>query len=360
MIKKIDNFVSLIDTSLRNAVKKMDTNGKGVVIVVDHKGKMKGILTDGDFRRAVLNGLDLDTPVNYVMTKNFKYVNKDYTYKKVKEIFLRNPIIKHIPVLDNGFFVDLILKEDFFGLKALRKEKENLNIDVVIMAGGEGKRLDPFTKIFPKALIPIENKPMIDYILEQFLPWGISKFYISLNYKSSIIKFYFHDTKNNINYEFLEESKPLGTAGGLKYLEGKVKKDFFVTNCDVIIKTDFKSTLKYHKESKNILTIIGSTKNFTIPYGICKVDKNGKLLEFEEKPNFDFIVNTGVYIVSPGALKYIPREEYFDMTDLVNVLLENNEKIGIFPISEFSWIDVGEWEKYQEAYNILKDKIRGE
>ncbi len=358
MIKKIENFVSLVDTSLREAVKKMDANGKGVVIVVDHKGKMKGILTDGDFRRAVLKGIDLDTPVNEIMTRNFKYVNINYSLREVKRIFLENPIIKHIPVLDNGFFVDLIIKEDFFGLKSTKKEKQNLNVDVVIMAGGEGKRLDPFTKIFPKALIPIENKPMIDYILEHFLPWGISKFYISVNYKSSIIKFYFQDSKDNLNYEFLEEKIPLGTAGGLKYLEGKVSKDFFVTNCDVIIKADFKSILKYHEESNNVLTIIGSTKNFTIPYGICKVDEEGKLLEFEEKPKFDFIVNTGVYVVSPKVLKYIPFEKYFDMTDLVSVLLENNEKIGIFPISEFSWIDVGEWEKYQEAYSILKDKIR--
>jgi len=358
MTREMKKFVVLKDTSLRDAVKKMDLNGKGVVIIVDYQGKMKGILTDGDFRRAVLKGIDLDTPVYKVMTKKFKYVDKSRSMRQVKNIFLKNPIIKHLPVLDNGFFIDLILRDEVFGITEIEKGKTPLNADVVIMAGGEGKRLDPFTKILPKALIPIENKPMIDYIIDYFLPWGINKFFISVNYKASIIKFYFKDSKKNIKYEFLEEKKPLGTAGGLKFIEGKVNNDFFVTNCDVIVKADYSSILEYHREAGNLLTIIGSTKNFTIPYGVCRVNENGKLLNFEEKPKFDFIVNTGVYILSPEALQYIPKNEYFDMTDLVRVLLKEDKNIGIYPVSENSWIDVGEWEKYQDAYNILRDRIR--
>ncbi len=358
MIKTIEKFVALEDTSIREAVKKMDMNGKGVVVITNSEGKMKGIITDGDFRRAVLKGIDLDTPVSSIMTEDFLYVERNYTFKQIKNIFLKNPIIKHLPVLDNGFFIDLILREDVFGIKERGKRKKSLGVDVVIMAGGEGKRLDPFTRILPKALIPIENKPMIDYIIEHFLPWGIGKFYISVNYKSSIIKFYFRDSKKNLKYEFLEEKKPLGTAGGLKFLEGKVKKDFFVTNCDVLVRADFSSILKYHRKAKNYLTIIGSTKNFTIPYGVCKIDESGRLLNFDEKPKFDFIVNTGVYIVSPKTLNYIPKNRYFDMTELVKALLDEKKNIGIYPISESSWIDVGEWEKYQDAYNILRERIK--
>ncbi len=358
MKKNLRKYLVLKDSSIREAVKVMDSNGKGVVIIIDELGKLLGILTDGDFRRAVLKGVNLNKKALDIATKNFIYVERDYSVNEAKKIFLREPI-KHLPVLDEGYFIDLLLKEELFYKKETQKDKDKLkDIPVVIMAGGEGKRLDPFTKILPKALVPVENKPMLDYILEQFKNVGIKKFFISINFKGSLIKIYVKDSYKNLDISFVEEKKPLGTAGALRYLERKIDRDFIVSNCDILVNTDYNSVIKYHTENKNLLTIIGASKNFVIPYGVCKTNEKGELLHFDEKPRFDNIVNTGVYVLSPKLLGMIPKNKFFDMTDLINLLLSKKERIGIFPVSEHSWVDVGEWEKYRDSYEILREKLR--
>ncbi len=359
MRKDLKKYLVLEDNSIREAVKVMDTNGKGVVIIIDELGKMLGILTDGDFRRAILKGVNLNSKAIDIATKNFIYVERDYSEKEIKRLFLKEPI-KHLPVLDEGYFVDLLLKEEIFAAVKKRGDKKRLNdVPIVIMAGGEGKRLDPFTKILPKALIPVENKPMLDYIIEHFKKNGIENYFISINFKGSLIKIYMEDTYKDLNISFIEEDKPLGTAGALKYLKGKIDREFIVSNCDILVNTDYSAVLEFHNNNKNKLTIIGAMKNFIIPYGVCKINEAGELLHFQEKPRFDNIVNTGVYILSPEILDYIPKNKFFDMTDLIKMLLKKKEKIGIFPVSEHSWVDVGEWEKYRDSYEILKEKLRG-
>jgi NDP-sugar pyrophosphorylase family protein len=201
----------------------------------------------------------------------------------------------------------------------------------------------------PKPLIPIDNKPIIEIIMDEFAKFSINNFYISINYKKEIIKAYFKEQKSNYNIEFIEETKPGGTAGSLKLLEGKIKTTFFVSNCDIIIKDDYKKIYNFHKKNNFNLTLVGSIKHHTIPYGVCKIGNGGILKKIVEKPESDMLINTGMYILSPEVFNFIPKNKFYNMTDLINIMKKNDYKVGVYPISEKSWMDIGEWGKYKSS-----------
>jgi NDP-sugar pyrophosphorylase family protein len=291
-----------------------------------------GIVTDGDFRRAILRGVDLENSVEKIANKNFYFLETGYKSKEAEDIFENTPA-RHIPVLDNGKLVDILIEEEFFKIGEKISKKPQLNIPVVIMAGGKGTRLDPFTRILPKALIPIGEKPIIEIIMDEYAKYGIKDFYISVNHKSRMIKAYFEDLQEHYNIHYIDEDKPLGTAGALKYLEGKFSSSFFVSNCDIIIKEDYSKIYRFHKEGKYLLTLVGSMQHHTIPYGICEIKNGGELEIIREKPEYDFLVNTGMYILNPKVLKYLPKNEFFYITQLIEKLQKSGCKIGTYPVS---------------------------
>jgi dTDP-glucose pyrophosphorylase len=325
----------------------MDNGGISFCACVDKLEKVIGIITDGDFRRAIHSGIQLDECVKLIMNSNYYYVEKNFDSEEVKKIF-NNTIIEQLPVLDNGKLIDIIGSEDFFASIKKVKSKRSLVLPVVIMAGGKGKRLDPFTRILPKPLIPFGNEPIIKVIMNKFEKFGVNKFYISVNEKKEMIKAYFHSEANNSKIKYIEENKPLGTAGALKYLEGEIETSFFVSNCDILINTNYSSVYKFHKKNSNHLTLVGSMQQYTIPYGVCDFDDDGNFIQIREKPDYDFMVSTGLYLLEPEILSLIPRDKYFDMTDLTEKLKKNKYKIGVFPVSHNSWIDQGQW---KEDYN---------
>lgn len=221
------------------------------------------------------------------------------------------------------------------------------------MAGGKGTRLQPFTSILPKPLIPVQNKTMIEHIIEQFTEFGSNNFFLTINYKGKILKAFFDelDPKYKINY--IEEKKPLGTAGSLYFLKNKIKTPFFVTNCDVIIKTNYSKLLKFHKEGKFDISLVASTKEYEIPYGTCELDKKGNLLQINEKPKYDFLVNSGLYLLNPEILKIVPKNKFYHITQLIEDSKKIGKKIGVYPINDDLWTDVGQWAEYRRAINSL-------
>jgi NDP-sugar pyrophosphorylase family protein len=222
------------------------------------------------------------------------------------------------------------------------------------MAGGKGTRLDPFTKILPKPLIPIGDKPIIEVIMDKFHAFGMTDFYVTLNHKSKMIKAYFEEFKTKYKIKYIDEEKPLGTAGGLKYLPPEVAGVIFVTNSDIIIEGDYGKILKFHKENKNEITIVASVKNYNIPYGVCEIENGGRLQKIKEKPDLSFLVNTGMYVVNSSILSMIPEGEYYHITQLIDDLKCDGRRIGVYPISENAWMDVGEWGKYKETLEKFK------
>ncbi len=338
------------DLPLKDALKKMNKTGLQVLIAVDEKRKILGILTDGDVRRAILGNVSFSEPVKSVMNKKPVTITCPPDKSKALKL-MRKYQIRHLPVVTGeNKVVGLLLWKDF-----IENGEANYSLKtspVVIMAGGRGTRLSPFTKILPKPLVPIGEKPIIELIMDNFKKYGFYKFLISLNYKGDMIKMYFSENTNGYRIEYIEENNYLGTAGALSLARDRLKETFILSNCDVIIDANFDSLLKYHKENKNKVTILAVIRRVRIPYGVLKI-QNATLDEIVEKPEYCFIVNSGVYVMEPEIVELIPKNKSIDMPDLLLLAKREGFKVQVYLVS-CSWFDVGEWEEYRKAAEYIK------
>ena len=336
------------DNSILSALKQMDKIDKKLLLVFD-ADKFINLLSIGDIQRAIIKNISLNNPVNSILRKNTEVSKSTDSIEKIKKEMIRDRT-ECMPVVDNlGNLVNVIFWEDAFPVE-VKRIMRNLQLPVVIMAGGMGTRLKPITNILPKPLIPVGENTILENIMDSFIEVGCNQFYISVNYKAEMIKHYF-DTLNNSNYKitYLKEKKPLGTAGSLYLLRDKISKTFFVSNCDIIINTDYSEILQYHEENNNELTIIAALKHYPIPYGTIETGVNGSLESLIEKPELTFKINSGMYILEPHLLNEVPKNEFFHITDLIENIQKRKGNIGVFPVSEGSWKDIGEWEKYQQT-----------
>ncbi len=347
----LNYFVNEKD-SLRTAVQKMDDTGRGIVIIVDDDIKVKGIITNGDFRRAVINGYSLEEEVIKICNKNFLSVGPGYNKNDILEL-IKQEHIQHVLVIENDKLLELITEEDFLGFENIAKKEKKLKIPVVIMAGGKGLRLDPITKVLPKPLVPIGDEPILKVIMDEFNKFGIDEFYLSLNHKSNYIKAFLADQNYPYKIKTIEEKSVLGTSGALAYLKGKITQTFFVSNCDIIIRANYNNIYRYHKAKQNLITIVASMKNFQIPYGICDISNGGTLDRIIEKPEYDYLVSTGMYMIEPEVINLIPENTKFHMTELIEKVKNKSGKVGVFPISEKSWLDIGELDKYKQIMSLI-------
>lgn len=351
--KEIEQFLISQDLSIKDAMRQMSKAAERILFVVDGKGRLLGSLTDGDIRRWVLKDGDLGAPLEGAYNKNPICVEKDFGVEEVKRIMLREKI-EWIPVVNGKRRIhEILFWENVFGKETVIP-KEKIDIPVVIMAGGKGTRLDPFTKILPKPLIPIGDKAIIEIIMDKFHQYGIEEFYLSVNHKSYMIKAYFEEINGPYKIKYIEEEKPLGTAGSLRFLHGKIGKNLLVSNCDIIIEGDYAEVMKFHKAKNNDITIVGSFRHLTIPYGICTIENGGQLVKMDEKPEFDFLANTGMYLMKSDVLAYIPEGQFFGITDLVKSVQAHKGNVGVFPVDEKSWIDIGQWEEYRRTLRALE------
>ena len=354
-LKELNDIIINENCFIKEAIKIIDNAHFGIGIIVNKRKEIKGILTDPDIRRLILKSIDLNQPVKNVMNTN-PVVVQDVKIKKenLKKIFSERGFFQ-IPIINSKKqLVDLVFKTDLY------KEEQTsnyfikeINCPVVIMAGGKGTRMLPFTNILPKPLIPINGKPIIEIIINEFRRFGITEYFISVNYKAKLIKAYFEDMQSDYSLSYIEEDKPLGTAGALKYLDDKIDSTFFVTNCDIIIKENYNTIFDFHKQKKCDLTIVASLQNYVIPYGVCEIDQKGFLSNINEKPEFNFLVNTGMYVLEPKVLKLIEKDTFYNITDLIQKLKDTGGSVGVFPVSEKAWIDVGQWDEYKNAINKL-------
>ena len=352
-MKELNKYIVKDTSNIRTAIKTMDRGGIGFIVIVDKDEKVIGIVTDGDFRRALLKGKTLIENVLSITNNKFKYLEKGYTEDEAK-FYFKDKIVEYLPILEKGKLVDIISKEELEGRVDFElSNKKKLNLPVVIMAGGRGTRLDPVTRVLPKALIPIGEKPIIEIIMDEYSKYGMNHFYISVSHKEKIIKAYFNGFESGYQIEYINESKPLGTAGALRYLLGRINKPFFTSNCDVFIKNDYSSIVQFHQDGKFDLTLVGCMKHQRIPYGVCTFKNGGLLKRIEEKPEYDFLVNTGMYLMNPAILNYVPDKKYFDMIDLIALIQKKDRKVGVYPVSEKSWLDIGQWEEYNSTVRKL-------
>ncbi|MGB3342522.1 MAG: nucleotidyltransferase family protein [Aequorivita sp.] len=357
LISKIDHLLIPETATITAALKQMDSVDKKLLIVMDIDNEFKSIVSVGDIQRNLIKNQDFKATVLSVLRSDIKTAYAGQSMEQIKKEMLKfrmelMPVIS----LDNKL-LDVIFWEDIFEEKHT-SAKGSLNIPVVIMAGGRGSRLKPITNIIPKPLIPIGEKTIAEHIIEKFVASGSSTFYFTVNYKSEMIEGHFETIKNkNYTIHYLKENEPTGTAGSLSLLKEKIKTTFFVSNCDIIVNQDYEEIYKYHKENNNELTLVGALKNYSIPYGTLNLTKGGLLKTIEEKPEHNILVNAGFYIIEPHLLKEIPNNTFFHITHLMEKILERNGRIGVFPVSEASWMDIGNWVEYNETLKKFGEKV---
>ena len=348
------NFLIKPSAKIKIALNQLSKSGERCLVVIDNNNKLLGTLTDGDIRKSILKGSSLNSKIEKIYQKKPIYVLKNrYSSSKIKDIFISKRI-DLIPVLDKKMrVVNIIYFDDIFGnKKRLRESKKNLT-EVIIMAGGKGSRLEPFTNVLPKPLIPINGKPIIEHILEIFQKQKFVNFNISINFKSKILKSFFSEMSEKPKISFIEENKPLGTAGSLNLMKKKTKKPIIVSNCDTILNLNFNELLNFHNLNKNSITLVASKKEFTIPYGNCELDKKGNLKNLREKPKAKYFINVGLYVIEPKLFKIIPKNKHYDMTDLISAAKKRGYQIGVYPIGEKDWTDVGQWHEYRKAVDKM-------
>lgn len=345
-------FLISTEVTVVQAMHRLEETAEKILFVTEEDGRLVGSLSDGDIRRWILGGGELHAPVMRAANPHARTVGPGYRRAAVKALLLEGGL-GAIPVLDaSGGVRDLLFSKDLFRREAPPALKQT-HLPVVIMAGGMGTRLDPFTRILPKPLIPINDKPVIEIIIDRFRRSGVSRFLISVHHKAKVIKSYFEDLMPPYAVEYLEEGQPLGTAGGLALLKGRVDTSFIVANCDIIVDADFGKIAAHHEASGNALTLVASPNRHVVPYGVCQVDEEGCLASLEEKPEYHFLVNIGLYFLRPEVLDLIPPGGFLHMTGLIALVREKGWKVGVYPVPESAWVDTGEWDVYKRAVALF-------
>ena len=330
------------DSTIIEAFRVIEESGAQIALVVDENEKLLGTLTDGDLRRSLLNSNSLNKTAGELINKEFISLGENYTKDIAIEI-MKQKLIRQIPIVDKeGKVVDLILLD-------LQKKAYRLENHVVIMAGGKGKRLRPYTENCPKPMLKIGDQPMLEIILKQCISCGFYKFYFSVNYLKDQILDYFQDGKKwNVSIEYLIENEPLGTAGSLHLIPKTLQHPFLILNGDVLTKLKPNQLINYHLNQHSHATICAREYQFNVPFGV--IETNGlNLTDFKEKPDYKYLVNAGLYVLDPVILTLLSEREEIDMPELLIKSKQSGYKVKVCPIHEY-WIDIGRPESLKQAY----------
>jgi dTDP-glucose pyrophosphorylase len=329
---------------LEDVVKKIDSNGDGFLALIDESQKLYGVITDGDIRRAFLNK---ETVVDRIINLKPMTLPEGTSLEKIISVLKRKrrrqmPIVNSSNVLIDLITLDELEFDTFF------------EETVVIMAGGMGTRLGDLTKHTPKPMLKVGDKPILEHIINNFQKYGFVNFSVSVNYKSEVIKDYFNNgEKLGVDISYIEENKPLGTAGAISLLKEELKTDdILVINGDVLANINFADLLKFHRSQNAAMTICSKEFRFNIPYAVFETNDEDQLISFKEKPDLDFWVNSGIYVLNQKMLSYLPKDTFYNMTDLVQLALEKKENVKIYKTKDF-WVDIGQIQDYERAMKEL-------
>ena len=355
-LKDLSSLMVNEGESVRAAMRQMDVAHLKILFVVKpEKRQLVGTITDGDFRRWILKGNSLDLDISRVYKKDPIKFGEDHDPEEMKKALVENRI-EAIPIVDkNGQLIRALFWEEVFGEK-YQKTSKRLDIPVVIMAGGIGARFSTVTKILPKPLIPFGEKPVVEVIMDNFSRFGCKNFYLMLGYKAAMIQSYFDNADNGNKPVYLNEGEPSGTAGALRLLPlEKFPESFFVSNCDIVIKADYGEIYDFHRKNDCDITVVTAMRHFVIPYGVMEMTEGGSMRALTEKPEYDFLVNTGMYVIKKEVLSLVPGKGKFDFTDLIIKARKKNGKVNLYPVSEKSWFDIGQQHLWEESERFLSE-----
>lgn len=345
----LQQFIGREPLTVAEAMQKIDKNARGILFLVDDKGSLISCITDGDIRRYLLAGGKMAGAAVDAANKHPRFAK---SVEEAREMYHRRDYIA-VPIVDE----ERCLLDVYTGdTGTAKKQHRSLKLPVVINAGGKGTRLEPFTRILPKPLIPVGELPIIELIMKEYQSYDCSDFHIIVNYKKDLIKAYFHDLDNTYNITWYEEEKPLGTGGGLSLLRGKFKSPIFFASCDALLTADYEPMLEFHRSNKNAITMICVYKNLNIPYGVVEMGENGVIETMKEKPLMSFLANTGIYIVEPEVVDDMVDGEAIGFPDIVERERQKGRKVAVFPVSEHSWMDMGQISELEK----MRLKLYGE
>lgn len=345
----ISDFLVNEESTMIEAMKKLDTTSRKILFV-QKNGELKATITDGDIRRWILSKGNLEARVRDIANYNPLYLEED-KINYAKEFMVKESI-GAIPIVNKQ--KQIILIKWFNDFNYDNKSKIKLKTPVVIMAGGLGTRLYPYTKIFPKPLIPIGDIPIVEHIINKFCKYGVNTYYLIVNHKKNLIKSYFNELKKIYKVFFIDEKSPLGTGGGLSLLKDNINSTFILSNCDIIIEENYEDIVNYHVREKNLITMVCSLKNIKIPYGVVEISDTGELEKMKEKPDISFFTNTGMYVVEPKVIYDLEYNKKVDFTNIINKYKLSGEKIGVYPVSENSWLDMGQIDEMEHMIKKLE------
>ena len=336
-MKKIKKHSINKNFTIDKALEYMNKEKVNTLFVVDSSKKILGVFTSGDFRNVALKGIKLNQPIYKFMNKFYKYslINNQ---KKNTHFFINDNTLQDLPVLNKKNKIINIISR-----KNLKLKFKSLNyVDSVIVAGGKGTRMKPYTNVIPKPLMPFKNKSILENIIDNLVGQGIRKVNLTLNYKKNLIKSFLNNKSKNIS--FIDENKPLGTVGSLRLIRN-LSKTFCLTNCDTILDIDYQEMYKFHKENNCDITLAVVYKKFKNQYGLCDVKENN-LIKIEEKPNFNQLINAGFYFVEKKLIKLIPRGKRFDADQWIKLILKNKLNVKVYPVPDNCWLDLGKMDNF--------------
>ena len=339
-----DISIFLGDTNLTvsEAMQRIDKNSSGILFLTVNN-RLIACITDGDIRRFLLAGGNMNAPALEASNRHPKVA---YSEDDAKKLYHKKNYVV-IPIIDEEGCITELYSGEGHGIR----KHSPLNVPVVINAGGKGTRLDPFTRVLPKPLIPVGDLPIVELIMQEYGNYSCNDFHIIVNYKRELMKAYFAENDNHYNITWYDEEKPLGTGGGLSLLRGKLNGTFFFSNCDALLTANYESMLKFHRENKNVITMICAYKNINIPYGVVEIGANGAI-----KSMRSFLTNTGIYIVEPEVIGDIEDGVAIGFPDIIEKERRLGKKVAAFPVGENDWMDMGQLSELEKMRKKLYEE----
>jgi dTDP-glucose pyrophosphorylase len=332
-------------TTIKEALKVLDHLAKdAIAFIVDDNNKLLGSLTDGDVRRGLINDVSVDRPVDDIIQSNPRFIRKgDYDIEKVIEYREKN--FQILPIVDDHDRIINVINFNYL--------KSYLPVDVVVMAGGKGTRLQPLTEDTPKPLLLVGEKPILEHNLQRLSLFGMDDFWITVNYLGKQVEEYFGDGKErNLQIEYVYEQKPLGTAGAMSKIKNFRHDYVLLTNSDILTNLDYEDFFLQFKEEEADMAVVTIPYKVDVPYAVLETT-NGHVMNFKEKPTYTYYSNGGIYLMKREVIDHIPEGTFYDTTDLMEALIENGKKVFSYPLSGY-WLDIGKHEDYEKAQKDIK------
>lgn len=341
----IQKLIGSESMTVSEVMESINRNDNGILFLVNDDNALIGCVTDGDVRRFLLAGGKMSDSA--VMAANLHPKTASSSEEARLKYHSRNYVV--IPIINKERKII-----DFYGENVDSSPKRaSLGIPVVINAGGRGKRLEPFTRVLPKPLIPVGDIPIIELIMKEYQTYECNDFHIIVNYKKELMKTYFSEVESDYKITWHDENEPLGTGGGLSLLKGVFDSTFFFSNCDSLLTSNYERIIEFHKQNKNVITMVCVNKNMVIPYGIVEMGMNGRIEEMKEKPTLSFFTNAGFYVVEPDVVDDIPQGVPISFPDIVEIERKKGKKVAVFPVPENDWMDMGQISELEKMRSRL-------